>query len=128
MTKKTTLLVIDDEIHIRRLIARMLSSRGFSVFSAGSGTEAFKLMEQDDLCPDIITCDVSMPDMNGFEILDKIKQIPRLASIPVIMLTAMGQVGEAHRAKEMGASDYITKPFSANILFDVLRQHVSISE
>lgn len=128
MTKKATLLVIDDEIHIRRLITRMLSNRGFSVFSAGSGQEAFEMMEQRGVSPDIITCDVSMPDMNGFEILGRIKQTPLLEPIPVIMLTAMGQVGEAHRAKAMGASDYITKPFSANSLFDILRQHVSFSE
>ncbi len=128
MVKKIVLLVIDDEIHIRRLIDRMLSSRGFSVFGAGSGGEAFRMMEENDLRPDIITCDVSMPDMNGFEILSEIKQRPKLAHIPVIMLTAMGQVGEAHRAKEMGASDYITKPFSANSLFDILNEHILISD
>ena len=127
MTRKIVLLVIDDEIHIRRLIDRMLSNRGFSVFGAGSGDEALKMMENAGVSPDIITCDVSMPDMNGFEILSEIKENPQFAHIPVIMLTAMGQVGEAHRAKEMGASDYITKPFSANGLFDILTRHVLIS-
>jgi len=119
-----TVLVIDDETHMRRLIGRMLQKAGFRVLEAGTGKQTFALLSQPENRPDVITCDISMPDMDGFEILEKIKADPELAGIPVIMLTAMGQVGDANRAKELGATDYITKPFSAIRFIEILRHHV----
>ncbi len=116
-------MVIDDEIHIRRLIDRMLIGRGFEVVGAGSGKQALALLRNSNHRPHVVTCDVAMPDMNGFEILEAIKADPDLCDIPVIMLTAMGQTGDAYRAKEMGAADYITKPFSTMSLIDILHQY-----
>ncbi len=124
MSDTIRVMVIDDELHIRRLINRMLMGRGFSVIGANSGKQALTLMRQPETRPDIITCDVSMSVMNGFDILKVIKADPTLADIPVIFLTAMGQTGEAYRAREMGAADYITKPFSTMGLIDILRQHL----
>jgi len=125
MSNIIRVMVIDDEIHIRRLIDRMLVGRGFAVIGAKSGKQALELMRQPNTRPDIITCDVSMPEMNGFDILEAVKSDPQLVDIPIIMLTAMGQTGEAYRAREMGAADYITKPFSTMGLIDILKQHVS---
>ncbi len=124
MSDVIRVMVIDDEMHIRRLIDRMLAGRGFSVVGANSGAQALALMRQPHTRPDIITCDVSMPGMNGFDILEAVKSDPQLADIPIIMLTAMGQTGEAYRAREMGAADYITKPFSTMGLIDILKQHL----
>ncbi len=124
MSDVIRVMVIDDEMHIRRLIDRMLVGRGFSVIGANSGKQALSLMRQPQTRPDIITCDVSMPEMNGFDILEAVKSDPQLADIPIIMLTAMGQTGEAYRAREMGAADYITKPFSTMGLIDILKQHL----
>lgn len=116
-------MVIDDESHMRRLIRRMLEGGGFKVIEASDGQEALALLSNPQEKPDIITCDISMPEVNGFELLHMLKNNPKLAGIPVVMLTAMGQLGEASRAKEMGASDYITKPFSAISLIDLLYKH-----
>lgn len=124
MSDVIRVMVIDDEMHIRRLIDRMLVGRGFTVIGANSGKQALSLMRQPQTRPDIITCDVSMPEMNGFDILEAVKSDPQLADIPIIMLTAMGQTGEAYRAREMGAADYITKPFSTMGLIDILKQHL----
>lgn len=115
-------MVIDDEIHMRRLISRMLKGAGFGVIEAASGVEALNLLNDPVNRPDLVTCDISMPDMNGFEILEAIRNNPLLANLPVIMLTAMGQLSDADRAKEMGASGYITKPFSVLSLINMVRE------
>lgn len=119
-----TVMVIDDESHMRRLIGRMLEGGGFKVIEAGGGREALALLADPAHKPDIITCDISMPEMDGFETLQQIKSSPTLSGIPVVMLTAMGQAGDASRAKEMGAANYITKPFSAISLIDTLNEEV----
>lgn len=114
-------MVVDDEIHMRRLISRMLQGAGFDVIEAASGTEALRILNNSPHKPDLITCDISMPDMDGFEILEAVRSNPELVDLPVIMLTAMGQLSDADRAKEMGATDYITKPFSAISLVNIVR-------
>lgn len=119
-----TVMVIDDESHMRRLIGRMLEGGGFNVIEAGGGREALALLADPAQKPDIITCDISMPEMDGFETLQQIKDSPALSGIPVVMLTAMGQLSDASRAKEMGAANYITKPFSALSLIDTLNKEV----
>jgi CheY-like chemotaxis protein len=115
-------MIIDDEIHMRRLINRMLSGAGFHVIEAASGREALDLLTNGVNKPDLITSDISMPDMDGFEILEAIKANPNLADIPIVMLTAMGQLSDANRAKEMGAIEFITKPFSALSLIGIIRK------
>ena len=123
MSNKVTIMVIDDEIHMRRLIKRVLEREGFIVAEMGSGTEALKYLSNSANKPGLVTCDISMPDINGFEILGFIRQTPELMDLPVIMLTAMGQTSDADRARKMGATGYITKPFSAHTLINLVRQH-----
>ncbi|HEY86237.1 MAG TPA: response regulator [Chloroflexi bacterium] len=119
-----TVLVIDDEIHMLRLIQRILEMAGFSVIGSDSGKYALEVLQNSDTRPDVITCDISLPDMDGFEVLRRVKSDANLRHIPVIMLTAMGQHRDAARAKEMGASDFLTKPFSATTLIDVLHRQL----
>jgi CheY-like chemotaxis protein len=116
-----TVMVIDDEIHIRRLIARMLELAGYQVVEAANGPQALQLMRETR--PDVITCDIAMPGMNGFQVLEAIKSQPETAGIPIIMLTALGQEKDANRAMNLGAADYITKPFgSINLVERIERQ------
>ncbi|NIW43780.1 MAG: response regulator [Gammaproteobacteria bacterium] len=122
MSKKVTVMIIDDEIHMRRLIGRMLKGAGFEVIEVATGAEALRILRHAPEKPDLVTCDISMPDLNGFEILETIRSSPELINLPVIMLTAMGQLSDADRAKKMGATDYITKPFSALSLINIVRQ------
>ena len=118
-----TVLIIDDEIHIRRLIAQMLELAGYQVLEAAGGSEALRLMEQTK--PDVITCDIFMPGMNGFEVLEAIKSEPATAEIPVIMLTAIGQEKDTARAKALGADDYITKPFGTTNLVETIERQLA---
>jgi len=117
-----TVLIIDDEIHIRRLISQMLELAGYQVLEAASGPEALRLIEETR--PDVITCDIFMPGMSGFDVLEALKSEPVTAEIPVIMLTALGQEKDTNRAMELGAADYVTKPFGTTKLAETIEQQL----
>jgi CheY-like chemotaxis protein len=117
-----TVLIIDDEIHIRRLIAQMLELIGYQVLEAASGREALRLIEETR--PDVITCDIFMPGMTGFDVLEALKSEPATADIPVIMLTALGQEKDTNRAMELGAADYVTKPFGTTNLAETIERQL----
>jgi two-component system sensor histidine kinase ChiS len=117
-----TVLIIDDEIHIRRLIAQMLELAGYQVLEAASGPEALRLIEETR--PDVITCDIFMPGMTGFDVLEALKSEPATAEIPVIMLTALGQEKDTNRAMELGAADYVTKPFGTTKLAETIERQL----
>jgi CheY-like chemotaxis protein len=121
-----TVLIIDDEIHIRRLTARVLEMAGYHVLEAASGTQALRLIEKTR--PDVITCDIAMPGMDGFEVLQALKAQPATAEIPVIMLTAIGEEKNADQATALGAADYITKPFSSTNLIETIKRQLVTRE
>ena len=117
-----TVLVVDDEIHMRRLAARILELAGYNVLEAASGNEALSIIKETP--PDVITCDISMPGMSGFEFLAAIKALPSAAKIPVIMLTALGQNKDISRATALGAAAYISKPFSSAKLVETIQRQL----
>jgi CheY-like chemotaxis protein len=119
-----TVLVVDDEIHMRRLAARILELAGYTVLEASSGDEALSIVEKTP--PDVITCDISMPGMSGFEFLAAIKAVPSGAKIPVIMLTALGQNKDISRATSLGAAAYISKPFSSAKLIETIQHQLDV--
>ena len=108
------ILVVDDNednVHIAR---EMLLSRGFEVRVAYNGPSALASVEQ--RCPDVILLDIMMPQMNGMEVLDRLRANPATASVPVILVTAKDQDEDILAGYKYGADYYITKPFSAKQL------------
>ena len=101
------ILVVDDEERMVRFIRLNLEHDGFQVIDAYRGAMAIQRLR--DNLPDLILLDVMMPDIDGFEVLKMIREI---SSVPVIMLTAKGEEDDRVRGLELGADDYITKPFS----------------
>jgi len=118
----TTVLVIDDEIHIRRLVTRMLEIFGFNTLEASDGQQALDLMATTQ--PDVVTCDISMPGMDGYDFLSTVKQNPLTKQIPVIIVTALGQETEVKKSLELGANDFLTKPFSASHLVEIIEKQL----
>ena len=112
-------LIIDDAIHIRRLIARMLERANFSTLEANNGLQGLRILKEQK--PDVVTCDISMPVMDGFEFLAAVKKDPDLKDIPIIVITAIGHSGETTKATELGADACLTKPFSSSHLVDIIR-------
>jgi CheY-like chemotaxis protein len=115
----TTVLIIDDAVHIRRLVARMLEQAGFATLEAADGLEGLLLLREK--MPDVVTCDISMPLMDGYEFLAAAKESPETRHIPVIVVTAIGQEEEVTKAVAMGADAYLTKPFSSSNLIETIQ-------
>ena len=107
LSRKYRILVVDDERRMVGFIRLNLEQDGFEVIEAFTGTEALDRLR--DSLPDLILLDVMMPDIDGFEVLRTIREI---SQVPVIMLTAKGEEDDKVRGLELGADDYITKPFS----------------
>lgn len=101
-------LVVDDDAHIRELCRLYLTKEGFSVLEAADGPEALTRMEDDP--PDLVVLDVMLPRLDGWEVLNRVRD--RTEWLPVIMLTAVGDETDRVAGLEMGADDYLTKPFS----------------
>ena len=101
------ILVVDDEERMVRFIRMNLEHDGFQVSDANNGKQAISKLR--DINPDLILLDVMMPDLDGFEVLETIREI---SNVPVIMLTAKGEEEDRVHGLELGADDYITKPFS----------------
>jgi DNA-binding NtrC family response regulator len=104
-----TILIVDDEANLRKTLVEILSTRGYSVLEADDGTSAVELLR--DKTPDLIFSDWKMPRMGGEKFLQHLRSEPRLASIPVIVITAFGSSDSAIEAVRLGAYDFVTKPF-----------------
>jgi two-component system KDP operon response regulator KdpE len=115
-TSKYKILVVDDEKRMVRFIQLNLEQDGFQVITAFNGSEALEQVRTQ--LPDLILLDIMMPDINGFEVLKKIREVN---TVPVIMLTAKGEEDDRIQGLELGADDYITKPFSPRELVSRIR-------
>ncbi len=115
------ILVVDDQASIRDLLADELNSLGYEVFLAGDGLEGLKLVEQ--VRPNILILDVTMPGLDGFELLGRLRIRERVPHLYVLMLTARAKLEEVERGLESGADDYISKPFELREL--VARVHAA---
>jgi CheY-like chemotaxis protein len=114
----TTVLVIDDDVSVRDLMTRFLEKLGYRAVSAPSGEEGLRLARH--IRPDIITLDVVMPQMNGWDVLGALKADPALTAIPVIMVTI---VDHEALGLERGASNYLVKPIDRDRLAEALDRH-----
>ena len=110
------ILAVDDEQRMVRFIQLNLEQDGFEVITAYNGKDALEQVRTQ--LPDLILLDIMMPDINGFEVLKKIREVN---NVPVIMLTAKGEEDDRIQGLELGADDYITKPFSPRELVSRIR-------
>lgn len=120
-TRPGHILVVDDNKMNRLVLTRGLAQQGYSTDTAENGTQALMMLRAEPF--DLVLLDIEMPEMNGFQVLEEVRNDPKLRNIPVIMVTAMDEQDSAARCIEMGAEDYLTKP--PNPVF--LRARVSAS-
>ncbi len=114
-----TILVIEDEEDIRELIRYNLGKAGYTVFESGSGDGGLKMAQQ--RAPDLIVLDLMLPGMDGLEVCRLLKRDDRTEAISILMLTARGEESDIVAGLELGADDYITKPFSPKVLIARIR-------
>ncbi len=113
-TTPLTILVVDDEPDLVELISYNLEQQGHSVHSASNGSEALAMAKSRQ--PDLIVLDVMMPELNGIEVARRLRSQTETAGIPIIMLTAKSEESNELEGLGAGADDYITKPFSMQVL------------
>jgi CheY-like chemotaxis protein len=117
----TKILVAEDEADIRELVAFSLENiGGFQVVKARNGAEAVEVARTE--IPDLILMDVRMPRMTGVEACAKLKTIPETKDIPVVFLSAMGQEQEIQQGMDVGATEYVLKPFAPDVLMAKVRE------
>jgi len=116
---KQKILVVDDEEDILELLKFNLSREGYQVLCAVSGEQALRLVRPEN--PDLIVLDLMLPGIDGLEVTRRLKNDPDTKNIPIVMLTAKGEEADIVTGLELGADDYITKPFSPRILVARIR-------
>jgi two-component system alkaline phosphatase synthesis response regulator PhoP len=126
MPKK--ILIADDEPFIRTLLLQTLEDfedRGVELLTAGDGLDAWEIAQE--VLPDLVILDVMMPRMSGFQVCEHIKSEPKLDSTYIIMLTAKGQQIDRQRGEQVGADEYVTKPFDPDYLIERTENVLGIS-
>ncbi|MDH3444757.1 MAG: response regulator [Deltaproteobacteria bacterium] len=116
MDNDKTIMVVDDNPDIITIVKTILEGKGFKVLSASSGAECLETLKTNK--PDLIVLDIMMPEMDGLEVLTRLKGMPGFASIPVVLLTAKVQYEDVLGGYKLGADYYITKPFTSTQLIN----------
>lgn len=124
--RRSRVLIVDDESEIREMTSLLLSSHGYQVETAANGEIALDLLHQQGT--DLILLDINMPTMDGWQTLRLLKEDPALESIPVIMFSVNYEVREKLHALQLGAADYVTKPFDTEGLLTRIAQFTGAAQ
>lgn len=119
-----TVLLIDDEAPIRANLKRFLELEGFRVLEAQNGVEGLALAQQN--IADLIICDVMMPEMNGFEVLARLRATLDWREVPFIFLSASAEIDARQHGIALGAEDYMTKPFNLMEVIARVRSRLAV--
>jgi two-component system chemotaxis response regulator CheY len=113
-------LVVDDSRAIRMLLVKTLRQLGYDVQEAANGKDALKIVEAGNSGIKLVLTDWTMPEMNGLDLLKKLRQNPELSSVAVVMVTTETEIQHIAEAMEAGANEYVMKPFTRDILVEKL--------
>jgi DNA-binding response OmpR family regulator len=119
---KPRVLVVDDDPPIIRLLQVRLEQAGFAVDVAAGGEEALDKVAVDP--PAVILLDVSMPDLSGFDVVERLKAQEETAAIPIFLLTGQGQATDRERGERLGVDLYLTKPFSPRKVLEEIKTRI----
>lgn len=122
---KKKILVVDDEPDVLELIKSRLELNNFDVVTALNGEEGIRKAIGEN--PDLILLDVLMPEKNGYEVCQELKNKPETALIPIIFLTAKGRIPDIYEGIRLGASEYVVKPYNPQELLDKINQALKIT-
>lgn len=114
-------LVVDDSRAIRMILSRTLRELGYDVREASNGREALEIIEAENYAVKLVLADWNMPEMNGLDLVKRVRQNPLLASMVVVMVTTETELAQMAEALEAGANEYVMKPFTKDILVEKLQ-------
>jgi len=116
-----TALVVDDSRAVRMILSRTLKELGYEVREAANGREALEVIEAEKNAVQLVLADWNMPEINGLDLVKRLRQNPGLASMAVVMVTTETELDQMAAALEAGANEYVMKPFSKDILVEKLQ-------
>jgi chemosensory pili system protein ChpA (sensor histidine kinase/response regulator) len=124
-TRQIYILIVDDSPSVRLLNTRLIQSAGWNAVVARDGLEAIEMLQAGEKLPDVILSDVEMPRMDGYELLSSLKKDDRWKDVPVVMITS--RAGDKHRQKavELGAYEYLVKPYEDTQLLELIKNLVA---
>ncbi len=120
VVRKTTIIVIDDSITMRKVTARILERHNIQVVTAKDGLDAVAMLQTQ--VPDLAILDIEMPRMDGFEVVAHVRNQQSLRGLPIIMVTSRGGEKHRERAMKLGVNDYLTKPYQEEQLMQSIRR------
>ncbi len=118
-----TILIVDDEPHIRLLLEQTLEDmedEGIDLMTAGDGASALRIIQEEK--PELVFLDVMMPEKNGFDVCNEVKNELKIPNINIVLLTAKGQEFDREKGNEVGANLYITKPFNPDEILGIAQK------
>lgn len=118
---KHRVLIVDDHPDTREALALLMELRGLDAVTAGSGGEALAKLAEPDLRPCVVLLDINMPDVDGWEVRERMRADPGLAEVPVVLLT--GNYIDVERARLLGISGYLRKPIDVQQILGAVEQH-----
>lgn len=126
MNPKPKILIVDDVEANLKVLSVSLTKKNMTVFTAISGEEALKMV--DEYKPDVVLLDIAMPGMDGFEVCEQLKNHPEHQSIPIVFLSAKTEAEDIMKGFDLGAADYIVKPFSSEDVYSRLMVQVKLKK
>ena len=118
-----SILIVDNDASLVAFLAFFFEDRGFTVYTAHDGSEALELARRHK--PPLILSDMMMGQVHGFELIREIRSDPELARTPVIIMSAKSYKSDIDRARELGATDYVVKPFKTEELLELVERHLA---
>lgn len=121
-------MIVDDSLSVRRVVSKLVTHAGWQPLAAKDGIEALEILQQSSRIPDLILVDIEMPRMDGFELMSTLKAHELYRDIPLVVLTS--RAGGKHRGKalEIGAAEYIVKPYQDDEMLRIIRALVNQSQ
>ncbi len=120
------ILVVDDSVVARRVIVQILETAGYEVTGVTSGAQALAVLDEESF--NLAILDIAMPEIDGFEVLRRLREHPERITMPVIMLTASGRDEDVRTAREMGANSFLTKPSSSHVIMQTVADLLAESD
>jgi two-component system, cell cycle response regulator DivK len=117
-------LYVEDDFQNRVLVRRVLEAAGFAIVEAANGIQGLQMAQE--VIPDLILMDINLPEMDGFEVTSRLKEIEALAGVPVVAMTANVMKGDRERTLAAGCDGYIQKPIDVDVLPEQIRRFMAL--
>lgn len=128
LTQTNTIMVVDDSVSVRRVMTNLLRSAGWNVIDAKDGVDALEVLQTSDRQPDLFLLDIEMPRMDGYELLSSLRSQDSFRSTPIVMVTSRAGAKHRQKALDLGATDYVIKPYQDEQLLGLVRELMAVGE